>query len=72
MAKCIDCKFMKVYHTGFDEYPPCVALAYCSEWHWENGPQESEEYLKEIECIDFEDNQGFTVERSVATTPNQG
>jgi hypothetical protein len=50
-VNCQDCKFLNVYVTGADEYPPHTGISYCAKDHWDCGDPDDN---TGIECKDFE------------------
>lgn len=55
MAKCDNCKSLKGYTTGADEYPQRTTIMYCSKDHWDGGgiPDENQDDPW-ADCEDFE------------------
>jgi hypothetical protein len=52
--KCDTCQFNKTYRTGYDDYPPCTTIGYCSKGHWENGaPGSADKIDVWFNCEDF-------------------
>ena len=52
--KCDSCQFRKHYRTGYDDYPSCTTIEYCSKGHWENGvPDSAEKVDVWLNCEDF-------------------
>lgn len=48
---CNQCQYYQVHITDRDEYPPCVAIAYCKKLHWGNGDPDDN---IQFDCNDFE------------------
>ena len=58
MRDCDNCKHMKHYITGMDEYPPCTTIPYCAKGVWHDDPQiEPDESAELKDCTLFEPKQ---------------
>lgn len=62
--KCDNCKHLKVYTTGRDEYPPCTTIPYCEKGHWDGDPIDfnaTDENDLWVNCLDYEQTESILI-----------